>query len=364
MILISENKNQIQVVIISTCFFFLYLILVWIINKSIICLFCFRVRVLINILFNAHLDITTLCNIHAWKQEKHSEFNEDPIRTTRRERYHESQYQESPSRRRPMNTRLKRKINKSRTFRENEAYKDVTPTKRENTHKHVRSLSRSSSTDTELLTRDRNYSERYVCLASPDSGYKDYGTVRSMDDLRNDKVRKQSIDSLSVNSIDPDTDFEDSDNLIDCIQRVTSDWSISSDQKLHYVSNLLMSADTKNINTRNPVEPRYIPSSQISELNKRLTRSLGNIINMDNEDEFAPDTPTVESVSTGDIIDLKEKNNFDFETSDCIVAFPISYLNGHRYPFEQEEEEGDDTAPETADNVRERMYYEPSSHNR
>ncbi|KAJ8299507.1 hypothetical protein KUTeg_023567 [Tegillarca granosa] len=319
-----------------------------------------RIRVLINILFNAHLDITTLCNIHAWKQEKHSEFNEDPIRTTKRERYLESKYEESPGRRRPVNTRLKRKVNKSRTFRENETFKDTIPVKRENTNKHIRTLSRSSSTDTELLTRDKNYSERYVCLASPDSGYKDYGTVRSMDDLRND--RKQSIDSLSVNSIDPDTDFEDSDNLIDCIQRVTSDWSISSDQKLHYVSNLLMSADSKNFNQRNPVESRHTPSKQISELNKRLTRSLGNIINMDNEDDFAPDTPTVESVSTGDIIDLKEKNTFDFETSDCIVAFPISYLNGHRYPFDQEDDE-DDTAPETTDNARQRMFYEPSSNN-
>lgn len=117
------------------------------------------------------------------------------------------------------------------------------------------------------------------------------------------RSKDRSASALSINQCTKRIPNSDLDNVVEFIQKLTSSRSMSSDKKLQYVSELILNLDLDD--TDNEIQPkisrrRYSPSAkiirkisrknsvsdkkpceEISDLNRRLCRSMDNIFDID-----------------------------------------------------------------------------------
>lgn len=118
------------------------------------------------------------------------------------------------------------------------------------------------------------------------------------------QAKCKCMSEFSLNHAPKVNKNNDLDNVIEFIQKLTSSRSMSSEKKLHYVSEILLNLDLDDAIDKNNISKRskrrYSPSakvirklsrknsanerkrsSNIAELNRRLCRSLDNILDLD-----------------------------------------------------------------------------------
>lgn len=123
------------------------------------------------------------------------------------------------------------------------------------------------------------------------------------EDMSFGRSKDKSVSELSINQRTKRPPNSDLDNVVEFIQKLTSSRSMSSDKKLQYVSELILNLDLddadhaiqqkmsrrryspsakiiRKISRKNSVSDKK-PSEEISDLNRRLCRSMDNIFDID-----------------------------------------------------------------------------------
>ena len=123
------------------------------------------------------------------------------------------------------------------------------------------------------------------------------------EDMSFGRSKDKSASELSINQCPKRLPNSDLDNVVEFIQKLTSSRSMSSDKKLQYVSELILNLDLddadhaiqpkmsrrryspsakiiRKISRKNSVSDKK-PCEEISDLNRRLCRSMDNIFDID-----------------------------------------------------------------------------------
>ncbi|XP_052065580.1 uncharacterized protein LOC127705300 isoform X4 [Mytilus californianus] len=239
-----------------------------------------RLRLLISILRGNRLEANLLCHVYDWKIESMSNTGELPLTEE------EDDQLESVN------------LMSSRKFR----HGYIVPKRR--TGKVYSNLDRPRLHRREAASVMENRTQRqHQMLRRTSSADTDKQLLNSFDSQGLGKSKYKCSSEFSLNHSSRLVNNSDLDNVVQFIQKLTSSRSMSSDKKLHYVSELILNLELDNndgthlpkmsrrrfspsakiikkISRKGSVTDKK-PTEEISELNRRLCRSLDNILDID-----------------------------------------------------------------------------------
>ncbi|CAC5388309.1 unnamed protein product [Mytilus coruscus] len=239
-----------------------------------------RLRLLISILRGNRLEANLLCHVYDWKIESMSNTGELPLTEE------EDDQLESVN------------LMSSRKYR----HGYIVPKRR--TGKVYINLDRPRLHRREAASVMEHRTQRqHQMLRRTSSADTDKQLLNSFDSQGLGKSKYKCSSEFSLNHAPRQVNNSDLDNVVQFIQKLTSSRSMSSDKKLHYVSELILNLELDNndgthlpkmsrrrfspsakiirkISRKGSVTDKK-PNEEISALNRRLCRSLDNILDID-----------------------------------------------------------------------------------
>ncbi|XP_076114684.1 uncharacterized protein LOC143082737 isoform X1 [Mytilus galloprovincialis] len=242
-----------------------------------------RLRLLISILRGNRLEANLLCHVYEWKIETMS--NTGELFAT----------EEEGDQLECVN------LMSGRKFR----HGNIVP-KRRTSNLYIPKLHRREAAS----VTDHRTQKQHDMLRRTSSADTDKQLLKYFDSQGLGKSKYKCASEFSLNHSPRQVNSTDIDNVVQFIQKLTSSRSMSSDKKLHYVSELILNLELDNddgnhlpkmsrrrfspsakiirkISRKGSVTDKK-PAEEISELNRRLCRSLDNILDID-LDSFSND---------------------------------------------------------------------------